>query len=681
MPGMPGMGPQPVPYAPPMPGNDPILEQLMTSQPVPPPNPDMVLPDTKRKGYRPLPEDGFMLEAVNSDAGKYERVLARMARDLMLYRQDGREGLPPNFDPKREVAYKSSTMSNVVNKFANMLAGSDYRYEVPFKDEQSREASRVVENFLGYCRKYEKRLYAQNTGGGNLQWDEFFYMLLHGRVVCRILPDPYDDDYPFQVDLLDPATCFPVFRGGKNGLARVTRLYHTTVSEVVNDYGGSVRHIEDKIADAIGLTESKDAGFYNHEVEVKEYWDTWNRAVFVAGVPILVAKHKLGFVPFVIVMAKGEPAHMTTPKGQYNVQLDEYDNAIMYVGDRLDLAQKGVSVFHHLVNTNRIIEVVHTLLLTEAIKASNPSTITYTAPQMAGNPAPPLNTKPGGNNQRVLNMQKVEAIPTSPRPTDVAPVVNKAQQEFAEGSLPPGGYGAESGSNISGFAVESLIAAAKDAILPYITGFETYQAMKGRMKLVIYRDWIAPVSPVAVPMEGKYGTKPTRELTPDMIALVGVEVECEMHDIARQQLPQQIQAAQQAVDAGFWTRRKAMEHLGDKDPDKTLADIIAERAMEHPEMMENFIIPMGFIKRGQDDLARMWTMFVVMPKMQQMMGMMMGGGGGMPGMPGGGGPPGMPGMPGGGGPQPNGQSQPMMGEPPPAPGGPAPGQGRGPAPQ
>lgn len=148
-----------------------------------------------------------------------------------------------------------------------------------------------------------------------------------------------------------------------------------------------------------------------------------------------------------------------------------------------------------------------------------------------------------------------------------------------------------------------------------------------------------------------------------------IDVEVKLWAMSQQMLPGQIQSAANAVQAGIWSLRRAMEHTGSTDPDRDFQDIISERAIQHPEIMENFLIPQSFKARGQDNLAEIWMQTVVMPKMMQaMMGGMAG-----PGGPGGGPP--------GAGPQPNGQSNPMMGgRDVSTGGGPDVGEGRGPAP-
>jgi hypothetical protein len=254
-----------------------------------------------------------------------------------------------------------------------------------------------------------------------------------------------------------------------------------------------------------------------------------------------------------------------------------------------------------------------------------------------------------------------------------------------------------------------MIAAARDTVLPYLDAWCVYQGLCARMYTAQYRDRIMPSGIISVPMEGKYGSSPAADLTPEVLRSAGTKVTCEIVGVSDQQLPMLVNAAGAAVERGFWSRRKAMEKLGEKDPSKMIQDIIIERALEHPEMMENFLIPINFIRAGQKDLADLWVLMVVMPKVQMLMAQMLGpaAGGAMSGAQqsgaamgdpmaalaagGAGMPPGAPsGGPGGGAmlgagsppapPELNGQSNPMAGRRQGPPTGPQVGQGRGPAP-
>lgn len=658
---------------------DPILVDLL-GKPATPIDRELMKPDNKRKGYTKPLTTGQVEHVMNRTHERYMPLVQRYARDLGYYRQKNPPNVPPGFDKTKEVAFRSATLSNIVNKLTNMSSAAEWQHIVPHKDEPTRENSQIVENWYDQLRQQEEEIYAYGSGEGGLQWAEFWYLYMYGRVVWRCLPDPDDEDHPFHEALLDPGTCYPIWGDSKDGMVAMVRRYEAAIIDVLKTYGDGDPELENKLADTLGyVTDAPE--WYNHRVIVWEWWDTWRRKVRVSDMWVLEEDHKLGYVPFVDVVARGEPRGVGTPDSTYGWWVDDDNNAYLPLSNREDLAQKGVSVFHHIINTHRMTEVVYTLLLSETLKSQNPAYITYSAPQIAGVAPKPIRTTPGANNQRTLNLQQVEIVPTSPRPTDTSPVLNKVQSETTEGSINPAMYGSMDGSNISGFSVESLISAAKDTTLPYTHAFTRFQALKARMRARQYISHIAPSGySMLVPMEGKYGSKPSVEITPEIVKSTGPVVSTKMVGVSDQALPGLMNLAVQASEKGIWSRREGMEKTGVRDPSRMYRDIIVERAIEHPEIMENIIIPQMFLKNGQQDIAYMWGLLVVMPKLMQMMGGMMGGGmppGGPPGM--GGGPPGAAPPPAlGPGPM-NGMSMPGMGLPTPPPGGPGPGQGRGPA--
>ena len=518
------------PGAPPMPGSpglalgepppdDPIMAAMTAAPlPLPPFDPYAGLPDAMQPGYMPPLDHGTWQELANLDQERYTQLLQRFSRDLALYRQRI-SAKPPGFDPKREVAFKSATLSNIVNKLSNMCAPLDFRFNVPFKDETSKRNSQIMENWYSYLRECEKIDYASTGGTTSLQWDEFFYLFLYGRICKRILPNPTKEHDPFDRELIDPATVFPVWGGSTEGLVRITHRREMTALDVIATYLPQNESLWDRmqssIVDEFGIGSSEVNRFYHIEREFIEGWDSWNQWASWGDVEVYNRPHKLGYVPWVYVMAKGEPRGMTTPQGRYwSSSWEDPDNPDEFtpVSEAEDLAQKGVSVFHHIVHTNRMSEMVYTLLFTQALSANNPATITYSAAQMGGNPPRPLNFKPGGNNQRTLNAQKVEIAPTSPRPSDTSPVLGKITGDIAEGSINPAMYGQIEGSNIAGFAIESMIAAAKDTVLPFMGAFSTYQALCASMMAKQYEKRISPLGIMSVPMEGKYGSSQHRIL-------------------------------------------------------------------------------------------------------------------------------------------------------------------------
>lgn len=664
VPGSWGMPPDPTADQSIAPSFDQTLSQMLMS---PPP----IKVQAKKRNLGPRVDEDTVREIARAQELRYGERNIRIGRDIALYNQDV-NFVPSDFDPRHDTPFVSPFIPTLVNKLSSMLSAPEPRLIIPFDSEDSKQAAQAKENFGYWARKQDRKFYGR-SGGGSLQWDEFFYLLLHGFVVARILPDPDDEVYPFHFSLIDPSQCYPIFKGDKHGLDTMVRCYRSTVMDMVNTYGFDDPNLERRLKKAAGYEQSDDLrSFFQTEGNVIEYWDRRQRCVLWNDATVMpVTEHNMGFCPFVVASAKGQPKGMNTPYTKGSSFIDEYNNTGYGPSRGHDLANKSVSVFHHLIHTNRIREVVHTIYLMEIEKALNPPTITYVAPQYSGQNPPPLNLKKKGNNVRLLNFMKVEAVPTSPRPTDASPLINIVGSDLADGGLPPLMHGNESGSNVSGFAVESLIAVAKDVTLPYTQAFETYLAQVTEMKLELYDKFILPVNgPLSVPQRGSYGHTPLTELTIELMNLTDNDVEVKLWAMSQQMLPGQINAAAMAVQAGIWSLRKAMEHTGSLDPDRDFQDIITERAIQHPEIMENILIPRAFMAQGNPQLAEFWNASVVMPKMQAMM---------MGGMPGG--PEGGPGQPPAAGPQPNGQSlaanRPDAGMP--GGGGPLPGEGRGPS--
>ena len=607
--------------------------------------------EKKKKVKVPKPSDDLVRAIARTQEHRYSDRNLRITRDIELYRQRV-SFVPSEFDKRHDTPVVSATIPNLVNKLTNMLSAPEPRIIVPFHDEETKVGSQSIENFGYWCRKASKRYYAR-SGGGNLQWDEFFYLHLHGHLVARILPDPDDEGYPFNFALVDPSTCYPVWKGDKGGLHTMVRKYSSTALDIILTYGANDPKLESKLKKEMGYGPESDLReLYDAEGDTIEYWDKQWRCVIWRDITVMpVTEHGYDCgVPFVVAIPKGEPKSMATPINDRASHVDEYGNTGYGPSRSEDLSQKGVSVFHHLVQTNRVVEILSTISLMEVEKALNPPTITYVAPQYLGDDPTPLNLRKRGNNRRVLNFMKVEAVPTSPRPTDSAPLMNKALSDIQEGSLPSVAHGNESGSNVSGFAVESLIAVAKDATLPYTSAFEEYLAQVIEMKLCHYKQFVLPFRTISVPSKRTYGHSPLSELTQEVLENVGIDVEVKLWAMSQQMLPGQINAATMAVQAGLWSIRKGMEHTGSLDPDRDFQDIISERAIQHPEIMENFLIPQAFMQRGQQNLAELWMTSVVMPKMQAMM---MGGGPGGPAGPTSPAPPGAP-------PGANGQSNPTL---------------------
>ena len=657
-----GIGPTPEP-PPATGGGDPVLQQLLGERMQ---SPDTHQQERERRGKVPKPKVEDIEAAAQRNKEKYAQLRDRFTRDVVLFRQHT-SFLPKSFKPSREMAVQSAEFSTIVNKVSNMFQGVSQIFSIDYDSMQEEKSAQVIEDALYDFRKRSKRAYARATGG-SLQRDEFFYLLLYGRYVKRVLPDLSDRRNPWKDDLIDPATCYPVFGGGKRGLTAMYHVYDASVGDVLADYGNGIPDLEKKLAKKLGYDNLTGASEYLDERgEVIEYWDTWWRYVSFRGEEVMpLTEHKLGDVPFIYQMATGEPVGMANPGGHYQSWDARVNSSVGYASDtKRDLAEKGVSVYHYLINTHKVKEMLMTIMFNEVEKATDPATVTYRAPHLAGTEPAPLDTKRGGSNFRMLNFEQVEGIPTSPRPTDFAPLYQTLQQEMMEGSLSPAAFGSEQGSNVTGSGMDAMINNMKDFVMPYISGWENGQAMEAEMKLNQYYGVISNTHILSVAShdaDGK-GDGEINDLTKADIDRVGMAVDVKMTGMTMQNEAQQIAAMNQAIQAGIYSQRHAMTKLNVENPTRMFNEIIVEKAMQHPEIMENFIIPEGFASIGAEELMQMWMQLVVMPKMAMMQQS-----GGMP--------------PGAGGPEGAGSQaapNPLQGQMTQGPGGPPPGEGRGPS--
>jgi len=677
------MGPPPGQPPPQQPGQDPIVQQMLMATPATP----YMGPVRVRKKV-PKPDFDDIYDYAQNDKRFYTRRNNRFARDTEIFRQ-WQSGVPSDFDEIEDVRWIGAAMSNLVNRMANLMGGLEVYIEAPYKDDPGEESAQKIEDFLYHCLDYNRRIYARG-GGASLQRDEFFYLFLRGWLSKRVLPDLADRDYPFVNDLLDPATCYPIWGDDKTGMTRMTRQYSQTSAELLATYSPFNPKLKDAILlDASSDTTRKISDYLTKEWTVIEYWDKdWRGVMTSDGLEVLpIKEHGLRGVPFVMVSAVGEPKGFQSPDSASGYMDPVYGPMPTGNSGSMDQAQKGVSVMHYLINTHRLGEALKTLLYAEVEKASDPATIRYRAPQLLGTDVPDVDYKRKGTNEAAMGLEKLEGLPTSPHPTDLSPLLQSLDQDWVGGAMAaPGAGGMDVGPNASGYSLDTLIASAKELVLPYLHAFENGKMLEFEMKLEQAQDIILPLMSIEAPVTSTYGASAgIHTITNQDIEAVGTEVKVKVKNINDSNRPAVIQSAIQRLQAGLISQKMAMDETGVRNPNKAFAEILSEKALQHPQVMDMFAIPSALQHMGAQDLANFWLQVVVMPQIQQQqmqmqqaqMGMMGPGGpgGAPPGAGPGGGPPGLPpGMP----PNQGGTSNlPQPGAPP---GGPPPGMGRGSAP-
>jgi hypothetical protein len=177
------------------------------------------------------------------------------------------------------------------------------------------------------------------------------------------------------------------------------------------------------------------------------------------------------------------------------------------------------------------------------------------------------------------------------------------------------------GDSGSGVGPETLFSTLRELVVPYVKSFQFILSQVFEMCMEFYVDFIAPVTTIKVPEYSDTGrfTGAMNDLRVEDIELVGTMMEVRLIGSSLQNLAQKVALGNQGVQGGFFSQRYVMEEILEiHNPDKMFGDIIAEKAIQHPAMMDNIIIPTGFIARGDNKLAEAWIQMVSAPQMMQM---------------------------------------------------------------
>lgn len=634
-----------------------------------------------------------------SDHILYGLLLTRFARDLAIYRQDN-TAVFDLFDPEQDEAFVSIEPTVQVNKLANMIGSTPHRVSWPFRNQDQLQAAQDAEDWATHFIEQWERVHRQG-GNGPLKWEASFSAALYGRICARVVPDPDDNDFPWKVDLMDPATCFPMF-GDKWGLLRMTRIYRDTLGRVVDGYDPTgERGLHRKFTKHyLGKNHGGDTQLdYDREVEVVEVWTRWHRYVSVDSMQIMLEAHEYGRVPFVYIVLTGEMGMMATPDTRsIPFALTEKQINRGEIGElsmrQIDIARKGLAFFDSFRQAIRYEEMLYGLLMTLVKLDANPPMITVSPYDDVSR----VDLRPGGHTKRRPG-EATNPLALNSRANVIGPVATLVRGQQAKAGLPDNVFGVVEGSNVTGFAESTLLAAAKDRLSPYVEAIETFYAdvlelaaylfhgfghlyvdNMGTLELPrmtrdpfgIGQQQMPPMPPTAPvmggmmsPMDMMAGMPPMMPPPPEesdsddikisrkTFDLVGFRPRVILEGFDWQQMTQKANVAGLMIDKRIWSEWTARDKLGVENPTKEGLWIDVETAKKFPPLMEKVLLPQALWESGNIDAFMAYMTQVQQSQSQSQMGGM--------GMPGGGPPPGM-----GGGTPPGvqsvqGDSQPMIG--------------------
>ena len=426
-------------------------------------------PNTGERELSPPPEprEDQLKDWAQNDAMLYGERNRRFLKDLRLYRQLN-IGVGNQFNPDTDDVFISSEAAIQINKVAAMISQSPHRIAYPWRTTQEREAASRMEAFALWF--VESWMLHHRNGTGDLKWDLAWYALIYGRTVTQVGCDLDDGDFPWWVEVHDPATCFPVYGKGKHGLIRMTRRYTATTGDILDELDPTG---EKGLAKDLGATKNTRRKGNDLDLtqdrQVEEIHTRWHRWMAVDGITVELTAHEYGIVPFSERLAPGEAgtasAQDLTDTGLSVSDIKRRGYSVEGSSSRQrDAAEKGQSFFHAIRYALAQREKLLGLSMIAAEQAVNPATVDTI--QQGQKTPPGLNLTPGSRNTRFNGQTSAPAIP-SPRPFDASTILAQLNTEIAKGLLPDVIFGQTEGSNITGFASDSLIAAAKDRIGPY----------------------------------------------------------------------------------------------------------------------------------------------------------------------------------------------------------------------
>lgn len=503
-----------------------------------------------------------------------------------------------------------------VEKAANMIASQTPNIQViPPSNLQAEEAQKV-EEFLRWSNERWNKRWRRSQMQGSMRHSMAHYLCLRGWVTARMqyMGDAEDVNknyrhHPIHVKLFDPIQVYP--SPGDDGLRYVVHRYYTTYGELWDEW--------EEAKDEYGDENPTDI------VEITTYYDDWYYAVMVGEDTLIdVTEHEYGFVPWVIVTGNGSPVRATE------------DNQTSWVAD------VGVSIFHGSKDAYRSLNKVLSQLATQVETAANPPTIYYYDPVMNANPQP-VDMAPGATNYMFYDRERLDPINLSPRPTDVAPLIDSLQDDLDRTTLPSIVWGL--GGTESGFQTSILTDAARDSLYPIISAMQEVQEQINETALILLRDHHDEA--VGFWIKNPDGTKAGGvTLSPEEIKAVGVENEVRYRDISPKDRATMAQLAMGLTNAKLISMETARdEYLNLENPSRENKRVLTDMVYLDEDVMKNGIIPQNLMEENPE-LYQLYMQHRAQPQPPPMApGMDAGGGVPPPPQPGGPPVPGMEGLP------------------------------------
>jgi len=540
-----------------------------------------------------------------------DHVGLRQYMDLTLRRLRPGEmsgAFPEDLEARRsgdQEVFTSTALIDEHHHVAGLLADLEFTVQKPYFDERKKQFAHQLEDAIWHLRR-EEILRHSDANNKWLPLDEANTFLTYGMLVNRTVIDLSDPEFPFDSELIDPATVYA--RGeGKRGLRAVYRVYESRIDELLDAYGDAPDRVTRALRDQYGGGVDYDAT----TIQVVEYWDRWWWGVFAGDALAIkpLEAHEYGLVPFTIQYSPlGEPMFTEGPRD--TPLYDRSADLVVFGANRKEdeLIHKLVPYIGPMAPRHDQFEAVMARVLTGLKLHINPPLIREVDAMLAGKERPEVQVAPGAVNEVQRGLESLQGFPFAPAPFEVDALLTAINGDWLRGSLSPTAMGANDRSNVSGAAQHAMADAAAAKIVKWEKSLQLYHTRRFSSWLMLWRNHghLARYAgdeptPLVFPYRSRSKDGPVAfELTREAIDAVGPRVDIVLKRQRRDQWLPLLNAAKIANEMGVLPLEYIAENLLGLDGFERLHEEWQEefalmQAIRHPLFAQVFTVPAGIM--------------------------------------------------------------------------------------
>jgi hypothetical protein len=522
-----------------------------------------------------------------------------------------------DIEQKRRPRGRLTDLIDEHNAACSHIAAMDIAAIVPLKDSIDREESTAKEDLIHYLWECFERQHSR-AGNASLKWALPDVTQKYGMLAASVVVDPMDDECGLRMQMVDPATVFPVFEGGM-GLACVYRQYRSTAAGLLGSFYDAEGEVEEAITEIATFNGKYDPHYIG---EVVEYWDrNWILVAF-DGKEILCVEHDYARVPFVIKYAGFGQQAFTQTTRMYDDSGVEIRNWGSSHSDlrREDLMRIAQPFLMRRWEAHDNEEATQGLFLHILRLQSDPTWVLKLGLQTHNEGAPDIKQ---GERQKMVFRDDDDGQPVPPVITpDVANAVQMMHQQNKQTGMASGVImGQMPGAQASGSAIDIFSQAGFEKWKPLVMIIEEFITEWAEFCMELLRDWGGILGMdddhrgmVLVPRRNpnnRTGEAPAHEVTPKMLRTHGIRCKVELRRFNPSGLTNLANGLAILRNLGVIDKRSIIDLTGiTNNPDAILDRIDEETLDEVPEVKQEKTLRMLYKlakiaeQRGEYDNAR-----------------------------------------------------------------------------